>query len=380
MDKSGAAIETGWKERALEALERLSLCSFDGFGMAHRPPYRSFNAGASGIAYTFWKAACALQEPRWLHRARLWIDYVLSLPDDEPVVELPEEEGSTAEIDIDGSLYHGNRGVRLVQALVAYAQNDPRHLNKAIDKFTAPAASPTGVPELLQGAPGRLVGCAILMQETGYDYFREHGDRIASGLLESAMEDEIPWRDNHLLGIAHGRGGIYYALLLWSRVSGYRLPDRFMAKLARFARSGSARDHGVSWPIDERRPERYMDTWCNGAPGLLHLWSLAYEIGGERPFLETARLTGEYCIHRDDYYYGHICCGSAGAAYGLLSLHRIDPDGPWLGHAVRFAASAPSGTVMAPYRLGLYTGAAGAACLMLDMLDPAHAAQPGFRG
>lgn len=36
--------------------------------------------------------------------------------------------------------------------------------------------------------------------------------------------------------------------------------------------------------------------------------------------------------------------------------------------------------MIAGYRLGLYTGLAGVVCLMLDMMEPEEARQPGFQG
>lgn len=380
--KSGTAMSgSKWKERALDRLGTLAECSFKSFKLIHRPPYRSFNSGATGIAYTFWKAACILDDPEWLHHARFWIDHVDATPEDDSIVEMPEQEGSTAEIQVEDSFYHGNRGVRFVQALIAYAQNDSRCFNNAVDKFVKPEKKRLEVQEMLQGIAGRLVGCAVLLNETGIEFFEEHGNALAGDLIGSARisGDGIPWGNNHRLGLAHGRAGNYYALLVWSKVSGRKLPDWVLDELVKYADSGTKQEHGISWPIDERYPDRYMNSWCNGAPGLLHLWSLAYRVYGEPVFLETARKTGEFCVHLEDYAFGHICCGAAGVSYGLLSLNSIDPDGPWLDHTTRYAEIAFGGKLITQYRLSLYTGSAGIACLMLDMERPESAEQPGMR-
>jgi len=369
-----------WTRRAMEWIARLEASEFGNFKVLHRPPYRSFNSGASGVAYALWKAACLLEEPKWLNYARLWIENTAAMPPDAATYEMPEEKGTVAEIDVDNSFFHGNRGVAFVRMLVAWAQNDEHTLNVALNEWAKPETKVLKVQDALQGRPGRLIGNAILYNETRDEFLLEHGNEIADALLEcSRVQDtDVPWGNNHTLGMAHGRGGIYYSLLLWSKTTGYKLPEWVREHTLRFAESGIEQKHGISWPIDERAPDRYMDSWCNGAPGLIHLWATAYVLFGDDVFLETARKAGEYCAAKEDYTLGHLCCGAAGAAYGMLALHKIDPGGPWLEHAARFADTAASAKLISPYPLGLYTGVSGIACLMLDMESPEAACQPGF--
>jgi lantibiotic modifying enzyme len=373
--------ESEWLSEALKGLRELAECSYQNFLLIHNPPYRSLNSGATGIAFTFWKAACFLDDPRWLHHARFWIDHTAGTAEDDRLVRLPEHDGAVAEIEVKDSLYHGNRGVSFVQALIAYSEHNPLLFNNAVRAFSAPEDRRLPVQELLQGLAGRLAGCTILYRETGVEYFRELGDSLAEDITATAgIEDNsIPWHNNHRLGLAHGRAGNYYSLLLWSAASGYKLPSWFSARLREYACSGRKQEHGISWPIDERDDTRYMNGWCNGAPGLIHLWALAYESLKERLFLETARAAGEYCIHIGDQAFGHLCCGAAGVSYAFLALNAIDPEGTWLTHALRFAEVARQGQLISQYRLGLYTGKAGIVCLMLDMADPKNAAQPAIR-
>ncbi|UCF05179.1 MAG: hypothetical protein JSV33_14875 [bacterium] len=373
---------TAWQEKALKGLKKLSDCRFESFNMIHGPPYRSLNNGATGIAYTFWKAANVLDDPEWLHHARLWIDHTVALPEDDRIVGLPEDEGDSAEIEIEDSLYHGNRGLQFVKMLVAYAQADDYNANKFLRQFEKPTARRSEAQELLQGVPGRLVGFAILYEETGYDYIKEKGDEVTEELLGTAdlsMKDTL-WGNNRYLGIAHGRAGILYSLLFWSRASGYVLPDRIHEEVTKHAAFGIEQEHGLRWPIQEHKEDRFMDSWCHGTPGQLHLCSLAYELYKEPLFLKTARGAGESIIHIKGYPLGHLCCGSAGASYALLSLNRIDPGGPWLDHAIRFAEMSEKAQLITRFRLGLYTGLAGVVCLMLDMTNVAEARQPGFQG
>jgi lantibiotic modifying enzyme len=371
-----------WKERALGGLEKLAGCRYENFAVIQSPPYRSLNNGATGVAYTFWKAACILDDPNWLHYARLWIDHVVASPEDDRVVGIPESEGGSAEVDIEDSLYHGNRGVQFVKALVSYAQADDYHLNKFLSQYEKPAARERDVQDLLQGTPGRLVGFAIMYDEMQYPYIKEQGESLARELLSTAdlTSEETLWGNNPYKGMAHGRGGILYSLLFWSKVSGSGLPDRIRAEIRRHAESGLAQSHGMRWPISDGDDGQFMDSWCHGTPGLLHLWSLAYEVYGDSFFLGVARQAGEFLTHREAYDLGHICCGAAGASYAILSLNRIDPDGGWLDHAAMYAEMAEKARTIHRFRLGLYTGLAGVVCLMLDMIDPKQARQPAFQG
>lgn len=371
-----------WKEKALRGLKQLSQCSYDGFHLLHGKPYRSLNIGATGIAYTFWKAACVLEDPHWLHHARFWIDHILDSPEDDREVGVSESEGHIIRLMVKDSLHHGNRGIQLVKILISYSQADDYHLNHFITRFEAPPFEEQEIQDLLQGTPGRLIGFAIMYDEMGYQYIKENGHKTAEDLLNTAdfSSSKPLWANNRYLGMAHGRGGILYSLLFWSRVSGYKLPGRIVNELKRHAEFGIEQKYGLRWPIKDNNRESFMDSWCHGTPGQLHLWSLAYQLYEDAFFLQTARRAGEFLIHRSEYQRGHVCCGAGGVSYALLALNKIDPGGPWLKHAVRYAEMAERTKLIPGFRLGLYTGLAGIVCLMLDMMNPAEARQPAFQG
>ena len=73
--------------KAEEKLRELAQYSYKNMCLIHSPPYRSLYAGGAGIAYTFWRAACLLDEPEWLHHARFWIDHVVAAPEDDPNIK-----------------------------------------------------------------------------------------------------------------------------------------------------------------------------------------------------------------------------------------------------------------------------------------------------
>jgi hypothetical protein len=348
----------------------------------HHPPYRSLYIGGAGIAYTFWKAACLLDDPEWLHHARFWIDHVAAAPEDNPSAPHPENAGRVTEYAISDSFFLGNRGVAFVQALVAHAEDNPTSLKRATRGLTAPEGKRLEVQELFQGISGRLLACALLEAEIGDDSFREHGDSLATDLIETAnfSVGSVPWRSNHALGLAHGRAGNYYALLHWSKETGYSLPDWILPSLRQYAQLGQRRAHGMSWPVDDRNESRHMNTWCNGAPGLVFLWTQAYSLFGDDLFLETARAAAEYALHEPDHRIAGLCCGAAGMTYALLALNRADPKRPWLDHAHHYCDLAVEGAADIHARLSLYRGSAGVACLLLDMLEPDEAMMPALEG
>jgi hypothetical protein len=374
--------DSKYTSRATEGLHKLAQHSYKSMCMLHAPAYRAMYSGGAGIAYTFWKAACFFDDPEWLHQARFWIDHVIAAPEDEPIMRIPEKPGEFVEIDPRDSFLFGNRGIWFVRALIAHAEDNNPGLEKSLKYYTERENQKPRVQEYLQGIAGRLVGCALLYRQTGAQILKAYGDGLAGELIGSAHASnaDVPWCDNRRLGFAHGRAGNYYGLLLWNRQTDYPLPEWLYSGLRQLASLGRKHEHGLAWPVEEDNEHEYMDSWCNGAPGLIHLWCRAYDCYGDAFFLDTARAAGEYCAHLQDSRFGHICCGTAGVAYALLSLNGIDPGKSWLHHAARYAGLADKGMPMKPWRLSLYGGLAGTVCLMLDMSHPEQAEQPAVQG
>ena len=367
---------------AIEGLDKLVQHSYKSMCLIHAPAYRAMYSGGAGIAYTFWKAACFLDDAEWLHQARFWIDHVIAAPEDDPIMRIPEKPSEFIEINPRDSLLFGNRGVWFVKALIAAAEDNKPALEKSLKYFTEPAGQQSETQEYLQGTAGRLVGCALLYRETGEEILKKYGDSLAAQLIDSAgfSNTDVPWCKNRKLGFAHGRAGIYYGLLSWNRETSHPLPDQLYSGLRQFALSGRKQDYGLAWPIAEDNDDEYMDGWCNGAPGMIHLWCLAYNQYNEPLFLDIARETGKYCTNVRDSGFGHICCGAAGIAYALLSLNQIDPQSSWINHAARYVYMANNGSPMKTWSLSLYGGLAGIVCLMLDMENPENAGQPAVGG
>ncbi len=363
---------------AEERLDDISRLSYQKMCMIHTPPHRALYGGGAGIAYAFWRAACILEKPRWLQYSRLWIDHVMAAPQDQREVDIPESSHGPLEYEIEDSLYWGDRGISLVRALIAYSEDDAPMFERALESYMEPEQRRVEQQELMQGIGGRLLGTALLLDETGEEKLKPHGDKLAEELLATAGSGNgsIPWKDNHLLGMAHGRAGNYFALLNWAGVTGFSLPDWFFRGLEEYARSGRKRREGISWPIDERDEGKYMDSWCNGAPGLILLWNLACRHTGDPLYLDTAREAARYVVNIRDPLIGYLCCGAAGVVYSMLNMHRNDPGGPWLDHAGHLLEAALEGRMSQDGRISLFLGSAGIACLLVDMEDPGRARMP----
>ncbi len=361
-----------------DRFNKLGQYTFESMKMIHLPPHRSIYFGGSGVAYAFMKAACALDEPEWLHQARFWIDHVDAAPQDSSVMDIPSHPEEDVRLSIDNSLLFGNPGVFMVKAMVGKTLDNPEMLDQAVEEFIRCGNKPREDQEIMQGISGRLVGCAALLEQTGREDIKDYGNRLYRELLNTADGPGAvkPWRRASHLGMAHGRGGNLYALLRWSGQNGNDLPEWVFRDLENLLGMALSNDSGITWPVLAGEDDRTMDTWCNGAPGLIHLWCLAYQIYGHRPFLDAARGAGDYINGLPGYFIGHICCGAAGASYGLIRLNRTDPDEKWVEHINRRAAEAAGGSIDTNCRIGLYRGEAGIACLMLDMHYPRFARQP----
>lgn len=370
-----------WQEQAEKKLNQLAEYTYENMCLIQDAPRRPLYAGGAGIAYTFWKAACALDDPRWLHQARFWIDHVMVAPEDDEYIRADDTSEAVGErMHIKDSFYIGNRGISMVKGLVSHAEDNRGLLDIAMTEFTAPETERIENQELLEGIAGRLVGSAILLRETARDQLKGHGDSLAADLLGTTghTDDRLPWNNVKYYGMAHGHSGNYYAVLRWAKESGWQPPDWFYDQLIRFGRTARRHEHGLGWPRSDDEADRFINSWCHGAPGHTLLWSLAYEVYGEPFFLELARSLGKTCASQREHIAGHLCCGAAGVAYAMLALNRIDPDGKWFDEAKHYTEVALKAALETKFRLSLFRGLAGQTCLMLDMANPSEAAFPAL--
>ena len=180
------------------------------------------------------------------------------------------------------------------------------------------------------------------------------------------------------LGIAHGWAGLLYATLRWCSCSGVSLPRQVEPSLWGLAACAERHGEGMRWPVlPADASGGYMSGWCHGSAGYVHLWTEAYRALGKTEFLALAESAA-----RDTWEVrpqaGHICCGLAGQAYGLLALFQQTKDQVWLQRARKLARLAAGAAVTPEYASSLYKGDVGIAILAAEIATPDDACMPFF--
>ncbi|HVU12109.1 MAG TPA: lanthionine synthetase LanC family protein [Phototrophicaceae bacterium] len=379
-----------------DVLKRLS---FDGDLVAHglgTAPTTSFNYGAAGIAYACYRMACAKSDADLLALAVHWLAVAKQkMADDDAFYNsamslTPETVGRV-------SPYHSAAGVHAVSAYIAHALGDLAGLQAAIQSFVAVAQADCESLDLTLGRSGVALTCGLLL-----DLARTLPAVDVTALLSlgSAAAERI-WSEVEgyapigagnpiaYLGIAHGWAGILYAALRWSQASGWTLPNSTAQRLTELADLAEPVGQGARWAWSLAHPGSTMPGWCNGSAGHVHLWTLAYEMVGEKQHLELAQKAARNIIETRSGS-GNLCCGLAGQAYALLKLHRQTGDHEWLSQARTLAEKAALAvlelrrqpldqiTALDLRPEGLYKGEVGVALLATEISQPDKAVMPLF--
>jgi len=352
-------------------------------------PSASVNTGAAGLAYALLRIAQQLEDEGLLAAADVWVSAAvrdLATASDTalygPDLELtPDVVGET-------SLYHAAPGVHAVAALVAQARADAGQRRLAVEAFVASARQPEPRLELAFGVSGTLLGCAILLDALRQAPPEEAAQLRALGNdLSARILSELDARpaigeaaEPSSLGVAHGWGGILYALLGWARTTGGPPPD-VAARLNQLAALATPCGRGLAWPLTftgHRGADGLRASWCNGAAGLVYLWTLAHDQLGDPAYAELANAAA-WTAYEGPAAGGDLCCGLAGRAYALLHLHRRGGGDLWRERAHDLAARAAEDIrTQALRRDSLYKGEIGVALLAVDLDRPEEARMPFF--
>ncbi len=360
-----------------EVLERLS---FSGplLSSALEAPTASVDLGAAGIAHGIMRIAIARDDERLLALADAWSMKALSsLGSEEAFVNAaleitPEDFGTTG-------IHHSASGVFLTEALIANARGDASDRSMAIRGMSSAVGDGGPARDVSFGRSGILLGLSILLDALP-DHVAERsqlvelGNRLATNLwTELSAMGEL----DGYLGAAHGWAGFLYAQLRWAESSGSELPP-VAARLDELARFGIPLARGLVWPREVGPPDdgSLAATWCNGAAGMVFLWTAAARAFRDDRYVSLAERAA-WTAYEGHPAPGDLCCGLAGRAYALLNLYRARGDQLWLARARDLAGQAVTSVrEKALRRDSLYKGDIGVATLIADLDRPDDAAMP----
>jgi serine/threonine-protein kinase len=275
----------------------------------------------------------------------------LALPDGDPRV--------------DTSLLYGADGIRLVRVLIAKSRDRRRSFEARARAFVAAQRRTRVRPfEFLFGRAGQLAGTLCLLDATSDSRFESLAFEQARGLLGPTTARVRPaWTRAPNLGFAHGRAGVFHALLRFHRATGSALPSWFFAELDRLADDVSA----APWPERaEPRATVLARSFCNGAAGLTLLWASAFECTRRARYWELARTGLEAFSAIREGGPGNLCCGLAGYAYAFLAVDRALGSARSLSQAGPLALAAIE-QMDGRWPFGLLKGYPGLVCLALDL-------------
>jgi eukaryotic-like serine/threonine-protein kinase len=347
------------------------------------PPLASINYGAAGVAYSLYRRAQADQDGAILASALSWSRTARTL------AAQPGAFTNTAlGIDVDtvgtAGLYHSPVGVHLVEAMIAYAADEPWEpaLAQMLNALTPNVAR----LDLATGRAGQLLACghalSALQHHSSTVALRAAGDAALSALWERdwRLVDDVPGCGLPYVGVAHGWAGILFATFTWCRLRDRGVPKgaiRLLADLVDETRQ--TRPDEAWWPrLGGRGAELSpWSGWCHGSAGYALLFcEISRSLGSDYVALAEAaarhaeRITGLNIS---------LCCGLAGVAYALLAVYRSTASEMWLRKAHELARRArENGRPEDLIINGLYKGSIALPTLEADLRAPASAVMPLF--
>lgn len=351
-------------------------------------PHSSFSFGAAGIAYSLLCVSSMRCDARLLATADAW-----SLRAEQTAEEKNAFTSDALDIREDnigaGSLWFGAPGVYLVKALISQALGDQQSVAHAVSKYRQACGRGCNGHDLTIGTAGQLLGCALLVDAitaggadasgnsaSSVTEVKELGRSLQTALwthLESSTKANQPY-----LGVAHGIAGQLYALLLWSEITGQPLPSGIKARLEGLAGFAQYSGRGVRFPVRGGQSGAFMESWCHGTPGYVHLWAAAFRLLRDPKYLQLVDQCA-WTAWETAGFAGSLCCGDAGRSYALVSAWRHTGDQGWLLKATELSRRAVQlSQADNQLRLALYKGLLGAYVLVEDLETVMQAGMPLF--
>lgn len=350
-------------------LEELRSLSYRTLEATQHPPFATLASGGAGVAYALLKAAQRFDDAELLALSANWIGQCVSaLRDPRALYDARGE--FTAELVRRCSLPFSDLGVRFVQALIARACDSA---TMEEDAFAGIEASfdrrrDSEPFDLFLGPPGLLTALSILHADKPDARLRRWAAAVAKPLLA-----DPPAAGLKTLGLSHGTAGLCFSLVQWAMVFGEKPPAWLSGELRKLVESAVPVGSALDWPVRRSNPREFMNSLCNGAPGIAITFARAYELYGDPIYLAGARTAGRRAM-KGTAQFSSLCCGAVGRAYGLLAVARIDGSGPWREAAVRCAVQSLKNKLDTRAPHGLLKGQTGNLCLTIDLLQ--GAAQP----
>jgi len=380
---AGRAAREPQRRRQLvdDVLARLAVPG-DLFAGGLAAPTASAMNGGAGFAYALLRIAAARGDESLLALADLWSTRALAAAGSRKAFWNAELE-IVPETFGENSFYHTASGVHCVQALISRARGDEWTQRLALEAFVAETARPCEHIDIAFGRAGLLLGCSLMLEALALDErpLRALGDELRDSLwtVLARQPPLVESTELRSLGAAHGWAGYLYGLLRWSEASATRPPAGVDERLAELASFGRLAGRGLRWPHATRAvaPDTALAaSWCNGAAGFVHLWTLAHRRLGDENFARLAQMAG-WSAYEGAAAPADLCCGLAGRAYALLGLYKHTGETAWLARARalagRAARSIRGGSLR---RDSLYKGDVGVALLAADLEHPEHACMP----
>ena len=350
-------------------------------------PLCSVNTGAAGIAYALYRIASVREDPAVLASAELWIAAAERNASNEAAF-YSEELDLTPSTVGRVSLFHTPAGVACVDALIGLALCDEARATGGVERFITRSRGACDSLDLTLGRSSTLLGCAALLAALPQEAagartaLTQFGDEIAGGIRSGiAALPDMDAAQPLNLGIAHGWGGVLFALLRWREACDREGGDEMIeARLRRLASLAEPAGQGLRWKwlTGEAGADGFMPGWCNGSAGLVHLWNLAHRQFRREDYGMLAR-GAAWNAWQEPRSFGDLCCGAAGRAYAMLNLYRETGEADWLERARGLARDAAAGIANWSLRRdSLYKGEIGVALLIADLEHPELSGMPLF--
>lgn len=249
--------------------------------------------------------------------------------------------------------------------------------------------------ELLFGRVGYLYSLLFLEKHIREDEFRDHTMKeVVAAVLESGQRaahksknvKKMPlfyeWHDKAYVGSAHGFAGIMYMLLQAQEYLSKEQIDKFVRPTIN--QILNLQFSSGNFPSSLENATDRLVHWCHGAPGVIHLLLLAYQVFKDEKYLKAATRCGDVIWQRGLLKKGYgICHGVAGNGYAQLRMFQVTKDPKYLYRALKFAEwcfdYGKHGCRLADRPLSLFEGLAGTIYFLLDLLNPLDSAFPAFQ-